>query len=123
MTRHRDKVIIATKFGNEIGPDGARTGKVNGGPDYLRSSVEAPCTDSPSTPSTSTTSTAWTRHPCPGDLRGELVQQGKLCFLGISEASPDSIRRARPSMTRRGFAWGGRCLVTDAMHFEFTGSV
>ena len=30
LARHRDEVVVATKFGNEIGPDGARTGKVNG---------------------------------------------------------------------------------------------
>ena len=30
LARHRDELVVCTKFGNEIGPDGARTGKVNG---------------------------------------------------------------------------------------------
>ena len=35
----RDKVIIATKFGQEFLPDGSR--RVNGRPDYVRSACEA----------------------------------------------------------------------------------
>ncbi len=97
LAGHRDEVVVATKFGNEIGPDGARTGRVNGRPDYVRSSVEGSLQRlgvdtidlyyqhrvDPDTPVEETF----------GAL-GELVQQGKLRFLGISEASPDSIRRA-----------------------------
>ena len=97
LARHRDEVVVATKFGNEIGPDGARTGDVNGRPEYVRSSVEGSLQRlgvdtidlyyqhrvDPDTPVEETF----------GAL-GELVQQGKLRFLGISEASPDSIRRA-----------------------------
>lgn len=40
LARHRDTVVLATKFGNELSPDGIRTGKVNGRPEYVRSSVE-----------------------------------------------------------------------------------
>ena len=97
LAEHRDEIVVATKFGNEIGPDGTRTGKVNGRPDYVRSSVEGSLQRlgvevidlyyqhrvDPDTPVEETF----------GAL-GELVQQGKLRFLGISEASPDSIRRA-----------------------------
>ena len=97
LARHRDKVVVATKFGNEIGPDGTRTGKVNGRPDYVRSSVEGSLQRlgidtidlyyqhrvDPDTPVEETF----------GAL-GELVKQGKVRFLGISEASPDTIRRA-----------------------------
>jgi aryl-alcohol dehydrogenase-like predicted oxidoreductase len=97
LAGHRDEVVVATKFGNEIAPDGTRTGKVNGRPDYVRSSVEGSLQRlgvdaidlyyqhrvDPDTPVEETF----------GAL-GELVQQGKVRFLGISEASPDSIRRA-----------------------------
>ena len=37
----RDKVIIATKFGQEFLADGSR--RVNGRPDYVRSACEAHC--------------------------------------------------------------------------------
>src|ERR671932_2589689 len=40
LADRRDEVVIATKFGNEIGPDGTRTGAVNGRPDYLRAAVD-----------------------------------------------------------------------------------
>ncbi|HEY1645193.1 MAG TPA: aldo/keto reductase, partial [Candidatus Saccharimonadales bacterium] len=36
----RDKVILATKFGNEIDEQGNRTGKVNGSPAYVRKRIE-----------------------------------------------------------------------------------
>src|SRR3984957_11644412 len=35
----RDKVVIATKFGQEFLPDGSR--RINGRPDYVRSACEA----------------------------------------------------------------------------------
>lgn len=97
LARHRDTIVVATKFGNELTPDGIRTGKVNGRPEYVRSSVEGSLQRlgveaidlyyqhrvDPDTPVEETF----------GAL-GELVGQGKVRFLGISEASPDSIRRA-----------------------------
>ncbi len=93
----RDEVQLATKFGNELDADGARTGRVNGRPEYLRASVEGSLQRlgvdvidlyyqhrvDPGTPVEETF----------GAL-GELVDAGKLRYLGISEASPDSIRRA-----------------------------
>src|SRR3954452_13805966 len=36
----RDEVVIATKFGTEIGPDGKGTGQVNGRPDSLRGQID-----------------------------------------------------------------------------------
>jgi len=97
LAARRDEITIATKFGNELGPDGVRTGKVNGRPDYVRASAEGSLQRlgvdtidlyyqhrvDPDTPVEETF----------GAL-GELVQQGKVRYLGISEASPDSIRRA-----------------------------
>jgi aryl-alcohol dehydrogenase-like predicted oxidoreductase len=94
---HRDAVVIATKFGNEIDADGKRTGNVNGTPEYIRRSVDGSLQRlgvdtidlyyqhrvDPDTPVEETF----------GAL-GELVAAGKLRYLGISEAAPDTIRRA-----------------------------
>uniref|UniRef100_A0A453F239 NADP-dependent oxidoreductase domain-containing protein n=1 Tax=Aegilops tauschii subsp. strangulata TaxID=200361 RepID=A0A453F239_AEGTS len=56
------------------------------------------CTASASTTSTSTTSTASTP-PSPSRTRSigelkKLVEEGKVKYIGLSEASPDTIRRA-----------------------------
>jgi aryl-alcohol dehydrogenase-like predicted oxidoreductase len=97
LADRRDDVVIATKFGNEIDDDGARTGRVNGSPDYLRKAVDASLERlgievidlyyqhrvDPNVPVEDTF----------GAL-GELVQAGKVRHLGISEASAASIRRA-----------------------------
>jgi len=97
LSRRRDEVTLATKFGNEIGPDGTGTGRVNGRPDYLRGQIDGSLqrlgTDhvdlyyqhrvDPEVPIEET----W------GAL-GELVEAGKVRFLGISEAAPETIRRA-----------------------------
>jgi aryl-alcohol dehydrogenase-like predicted oxidoreductase len=94
----RDQVVVATKFGGVTLDD---TGKVvggpNGRPEYVRTAVEKSLsrlgTDhidlyyqhrvDPTVPAAETF----------GAL-GELVTQGKVCYLGISEASPESIRAA-----------------------------
>jgi aryl-alcohol dehydrogenase-like predicted oxidoreductase len=92
----RDEVVLATKFGIERREDGGRAG-VNGSPDYLRSACDASLQRlgvevidlyyqhrvDPRVPIEET----W------GAL-SELVQAGKVRHLGISEAAPDTIRRA-----------------------------
>jgi aryl-alcohol dehydrogenase-like predicted oxidoreductase len=92
----RDEVVLATKFGNERRPDGTRVG-INGRPDYVRKACDASLrrlgTDvidlyyqhrvDPDTPVEET----W------GALK-ELVEAGKVRHLGISEAAPETIRRA-----------------------------
>jgi aryl-alcohol dehydrogenase-like predicted oxidoreductase len=92
-----DEVVIATKFGNYIDENGTRTGTVNGTPEYVRRSVEGSLTRlgtdvidlyyqhrvDPDTPVEETF----------GAL-GELVAQGKIRYLGISEAAADTIRKA-----------------------------
>ncbi len=97
LAERRDEVQIATKFGNEVDASGTRTGRVNGRPDYLRQAVDGSLQRlgvdtidlyyqhrvDPATPVEETF----------GAL-GELVAAGKLRYLGISEASPESIRRA-----------------------------
>jgi aryl-alcohol dehydrogenase-like predicted oxidoreductase len=92
----RDEVVLATKFGNERAPDGGRLG-VNGRPEYVRQACEASLQRlgvdvidlyyqhrvDPSVPIEDT----W------GALR-ELVEQGKIRHAGISEAAPETVRRA-----------------------------
>ena len=92
----RDEVVLATKFGNERGEDGARLG-VNGRPDYVRSAIDASLSRlgvdhvdlyyqhrvDPDVPVEET----W----C---AMSELVTAGKVRHLGISEAAPDTLRRA-----------------------------
>ena len=91
----RDKVILATKFGNLRLPDGTRA--VSGKPDHVVAACEASLkrlkTDvidlfyqhrvDPDTPIEETVG-----------AMARLVEQGKVRYLGLSEAGPDTIRRA-----------------------------
>jgi aryl-alcohol dehydrogenase-like predicted oxidoreductase len=93
--RRRD-VVIATKFGNVRNPDGTFAG-VNGKPDYVRRCCDASLKRlgvdvidlyyqhrvDPSTPIEDTVG-----------AMAELVREGKVRFLGLSEAAPDTVRRA-----------------------------
>ncbi len=92
----RDQVTLATKFGNERAEDGTRLG-VNGRPEYVRKACDASLDRlgvenidlyyqhrvDPDTPVEET----W------GAMK-ELVEAGKVRYLGISEAAPETIRRA-----------------------------
>jgi aryl-alcohol dehydrogenase-like predicted oxidoreductase len=92
----RDKVVLATKFGNVRGKDGSFLG-INGRPDYVRrccdESLKRLGVDvidlyyqhrvDPDTPIEETV----------GAMAG-LVAAGKVRFLGLSEASVQTIRRA-----------------------------
>ena len=96
ISRRRDEVVLATKFGNERAPDGARIG-INGRPEYVRAACDASLQRlgvdvidlyyqhrvDPDTPVEDT----W-------GAMAELVQAGKVRHLGISEAAPATIRRA-----------------------------
>ena len=93
----RDKVILATKFGNVRKADGTFVG-VNGKPDYVRSACEASLRRlqvdmidlyyqhrvDPNTPIEDTV----------GAMAG-LIEAGKVRYLGLSEAASDTIRRAQ----------------------------
>ena len=91
----RDEVVLATKFGNQRLPDGSRT--VNGRPEYVReacdASLERLATDyidlyyQHRVDATVPVEDTW------GAL-GELVQAGKVRYLGISEAALATVRRA-----------------------------
>jgi aryl-alcohol dehydrogenase-like predicted oxidoreductase len=92
----RDKAIIATKVGTEISDDGV-IGKVCGRPDYVRKAIDRSLkhlnTDhvdlyylhriDPTTPIEDTVGTL-----------ADLVKAGKVRYIGLSEAAPDTIRKA-----------------------------
>ncbi|WP_024277272.1 aldo/keto reductase [Xanthobacter sp. 126] len=92
----RDQVILATKFGNVRGPNGERLG-VSGTPDYVRSACDASLERlgidtidlyyqhrvDPKTPIEETV----------GAMKG-LVEAGKVRFLGLSECSVATLRKA-----------------------------
>jgi aryl-alcohol dehydrogenase-like predicted oxidoreductase len=92
----RDQVVLATKFGNVRGPAGEFLG-VKGDPDYVRSACEASLKRlgvevidlyyqhrvDPNVPIEDTVGAM---------LR--LKEEGKVRFLGLSEAAPRTIRRA-----------------------------
>jgi aryl-alcohol dehydrogenase-like predicted oxidoreductase len=94
---HREQVIIATKFGILRDPDRPQFRGMNGKPDYVRKSCEGSlrrlkidCIDlyyqhrvDPDTPIEDTVG-----------AMAELVHEGKVRFLGLSEASAETIRRA-----------------------------
>src|SRR5712691_6250488 len=90
----RDKVVLATKFGNVRGPKGEFLG-VNGKPDYVRQACDASLSRlgidvidlyyqhrvDPNTPIEETVG-----------AMAELVRAGKVRYLGLSEAAPETIR-------------------------------
>jgi aryl-alcohol dehydrogenase-like predicted oxidoreductase len=92
----RNKIILATKFGNVRGPKGEFLG-VNGRPEYVKSACEASLRRlgvdvidlyyqhrvDPATPIEETVG-----------AMAELKRAGKIRFLGLSEAAPETIRRA-----------------------------
>jgi aryl-alcohol dehydrogenase-like predicted oxidoreductase len=92
----RDQVVLATKFGNERNEDGSWVG-INGSPEYVRKACDASLerlgvdhidlyyqhrVDN-DTPIEETV----------GAMK-ELVDAGKVRHLGLSEAAPETIRRA-----------------------------
>lgn len=92
----RQKAVLATKFGNVRGTDGSWLG-VNGKPGYVRSCCEASLRRlgvdvidlyyqhrvDPETPIEDTVG-----------AMADLVREGKVRYLGLSEAAPATIRRA-----------------------------
>ncbi|ESA38649.1 aldo keto reductase [Leptolyngbya sp. Heron Island J] len=92
----RDQAIIATKFGVVRTPEGGFAG-VNGSPEYVRQSCDASLQRlgidtidlyylhrvDPTVPIEETIG-----------AMAELVQQGKVRYLGLSEAAPATLRRA-----------------------------
>jgi len=92
----RDRVVLATKFGNERRPDGSWVG-VNGRPEYVRKC----CDDSLRRLGVSHIDLYYQHRVDPRvpieDTVGamsDLVRAGKVLHLGLSEAAPATIRRA-----------------------------
>ncbi len=93
----RDQAVVATKFGNERAEDGAFLG-INGHPDY----VLRACDDSLRRLGVSHIDLYY-QHRVDQTVPIEetvgamarLVERGKVRFIGLSEAAPDTIRRAQ----------------------------
>jgi aryl-alcohol dehydrogenase-like predicted oxidoreductase len=93
----RQQAVVATKFGNVRGPDGSWLG-INGRPAYVRQAAEASLRRlgigvidlyyqhrvDPETPIEDTVG-----------AMAALVEEGKVRWLGLSEARPATIRRAQ----------------------------
>jgi aryl-alcohol dehydrogenase-like predicted oxidoreductase len=93
----RDGVIVATKFGNVRDPDDPQKRGINGRPEYVREACDASLKRlgidtidlyyqhriDPDTPIEDTVG-----------AMSRLVDEGKVRFLGLSEAAPATLRRA-----------------------------
>ena len=93
----RDKVVLATKFGIVRDPANPATRGVNGKPDYVRKSCEASLRRlgvdhidlyyqhrvDPSTPIEETVA-----------AMAQLITEGKIRHIGLSEAAPETLRRS-----------------------------
>jgi aryl-alcohol dehydrogenase-like predicted oxidoreductase len=92
----RDEFIIATKFGNERRADGSWVG-VNGRPEYVTRSCDASLQrlgiDHIDLYYQHRVDTTLPIEETWGAMH-ELVEQGKVLHLGISEAAPSTVRRA-----------------------------
>ena len=97
LAGHRDEAIIATKFGIVRDPDNPGTRAVNGRPEYVHQACDGSLLRlgvdhidlyyqhrvDPDTPIEETVG-----------AMAELVTEGKVRFLGLSEAAPETIARA-----------------------------
>jgi len=97
LAGRRDEAVIATKFGIVRDPDDPSKRAINGRPEYVRQACDGSLTRlgvdhidlyyqhrvDPDTPIEETVG-----------AMAELVAQGKVRFLGLSEAAPDTVRRA-----------------------------
>jgi len=92
----RDEIELATKFGNRRGEDGAFLG-IEGRPEYVRSACEASLArlgvETIDLYYQHRVDTATPIEETVGEM-AELVAEGKVRYLGLSEASPETIRRA-----------------------------
>ncbi|HJQ29098.1 MAG TPA: aldo/keto reductase [Rubrobacter sp.] len=92
----RDEVVLATKFGNERREDGSWVG-VNGRPEYVRSACDASLdrlgVDHIDLYYQHRVDTETPIEETVGAMK-ELVEAGKVRYLGMSEAATETIRRA-----------------------------
>jgi aryl-alcohol dehydrogenase-like predicted oxidoreductase len=94
---YRDKVLIATKFGFNITPDGKPAPGLNSKPDHIREMVEA----SLRRLNTDVIDLLYQHRVDPDvpieEVAGavqDLIRAGKVKYFGLSEAAPATIRRA-----------------------------
>jgi aryl-alcohol dehydrogenase-like predicted oxidoreductase len=94
----RDEVVVATKFGNVRDPSDPSKRSISGRPEYVHQAIDASLRRlgldhvdlyyqhrvDPNTPIEETVG-----------AMAELVQQGKVRYLGLSEAAPETISRAQ----------------------------
>jgi aryl-alcohol dehydrogenase-like predicted oxidoreductase len=97
LAGHRDEAVIATKFGIVRDPDNPAKRGINGRPEYVRQACDGSLQRlgvdhidlyyqhrvDPDTPIEETVG-----------AMGELVTEGKVRYLGLSEAAPETISRA-----------------------------
>jgi aryl-alcohol dehydrogenase-like predicted oxidoreductase len=93
----RDKIVLATKFGIVRDPSNPSVRGVNGKPDYVRKS----CENSLRRLGVDTIDLYYQHRVDPDTpieetvrAMAELVKEGKIRYLGLSEASPATLRRA-----------------------------
>ena len=93
----RDRVVIATKFGFDIPPEGGRPRGLNSRPEHIREVCDA----SRKRLGVDTIDLFYQHRVDPkvpieevAGTVGELVRQGKVRYFGLSEAGADTIRRA-----------------------------
>ena len=92
----RDEVVVATKFGNQRNPDGSPVG-INGKPEYVHAACDASLqrlgVDHIDLYYQHRVDKTVPIEDTVGAM-AELVEAGKVTHLGLSEASPATIRRA-----------------------------
>jgi aryl-alcohol dehydrogenase-like predicted oxidoreductase len=95
LKKYRKRVIIATKFGNQVASDGKRS--INGRPEYVRSACDASLkrlgVDHIDLYYQHRVDQKVPIEETVGAM-AELVRQGKVRYLGLSEAGANTIRRA-----------------------------
>ena len=108
----RDEVVIATKFGNAIDRDEPGSRSVDGRPEHVRASIEGSLSRlgvdhvdlyylhrvDPLVPIEETVG-----------AMAELVEEGKVRHLGLSEPGPGTIRRRTPPIRSPPSRRSGRC--------------
>lgn len=97
LAPYRERVVIATKFGFDIAPDGQRRGGLNSKPEHIRQVAEA----SLKRLKTGVIDLFYQHRVDPDvpieDVAGavkDLIQAGKVKHFGLSEAGANTIRRA-----------------------------
>src|SRR6516225_9739997 len=97
LAPHRERVVVATKFGFDIAPDGQRRGGLNSKPEHIRHVAEAALKRL----KTDVIDLLYQHRVDPNvpieDVAGtvkELIEAGKVRHFGLSEAGVQTIRRA-----------------------------